>query len=186
MLFCLDNVPETYGKEQLKDAIVELLVTKPSKCVAELKCHLQKDNTILPGISFGFDCTKENESRHIFSTWQLHGKFWVNQFYWSILQSIQVGLSTPWYTFDIEYCIPEDRNIPIQDIKIRLLYNGWNHFTPFFPQRVAEIIRKGQPMLKKVAKAFGRTETIVRICSQKRSLLKKWTAKYDRTFRSCW
>ena len=33
VLFCLDNVPETYGKEQLKDAIVELLVTKPSKCV---------------------------------------------------------------------------------------------------------------------------------------------------------
>ena len=42
VLFCLDNVPETYGKEQLKDAIVELLVTNPSKCVAELKCHLQK------------------------------------------------------------------------------------------------------------------------------------------------
>ena len=42
VLFCLDNVPVTYGKEQLKDAIVELLVTQPKKCVTELRTHLQK------------------------------------------------------------------------------------------------------------------------------------------------
>ena len=41
------------------------------------------------------------------------------------------GTSMPYYTFDVEYCIPEDRNIPIQDIKIRLLYNGWNHHSLF-------------------------------------------------------
>ena len=29
VLFCLDNVPVTYGKKQLKDAIVELLITQP-------------------------------------------------------------------------------------------------------------------------------------------------------------
>ena len=28
------------------------------------------------------------------------------------------GTSTPYYTFDVEYCIPEDRNIPIEDFKI--------------------------------------------------------------------
>ena len=43
------------------------------------------------------------------------------------------GTSMPYYTFDVEYCIPEDRNIPIEDFKFRLVYNGWNHFTPFFP-----------------------------------------------------
>ena len=32
----------TYGKEQLRDAVVELLVTQPRKCVTELKAHLQK------------------------------------------------------------------------------------------------------------------------------------------------
>ena len=42
------------------------------------------------------------------------------------------GTSTPYYTFDVEYCIPEDQNIPIEDFKIWLVYNGWNHFTPFF------------------------------------------------------
>ena len=29
ILFCLDNVPLAYGKEQLKDAILELLITQP-------------------------------------------------------------------------------------------------------------------------------------------------------------
>ena len=77
----------------------------------------------------------------------------------------------PYYTFDVEYCIPEDRNIPIQEIKIRLLYNGWNHFTPFFPQRVAEIIRKGQPMLKKVAKALEGLKQLSEFVPKK-SLLK--------------
>ena len=42
VLFCLDNVPVTYGKEQLRDAVVELLITQPRKCVTELKAHLQK------------------------------------------------------------------------------------------------------------------------------------------------
>ena len=42
------------------------------------------------------------------------------------------GTSTPYYTFDVEYCIPEDRNILIEDFKIWLVYNDWNHFTPFF------------------------------------------------------
>ena len=42
------------------------------------------------------------------------------------------GTSTPYYTFDVEYCIPEDRNIPIEDFKIRLVYNGWNHLLHFF------------------------------------------------------
>ena len=66
VLFCLDNVPETYGKEQLKDAIVELLVTNPKQICRRVEMSSAKDNTLLPEISFGFDCTKRNESRHIF------------------------------------------------------------------------------------------------------------------------
>ena len=42
VLFCLDNVPVTYGKEQLKDEVVELLATQPKKCATELNTHLQK------------------------------------------------------------------------------------------------------------------------------------------------
>ena len=66
VLFCLDNVPVTYGKEQLKDAIVKLLVTKPKKCVTELKCHLQKTTRSYNELVLEFDSTKGHESRHIF------------------------------------------------------------------------------------------------------------------------
>ena len=170
VLFCLDNVPETYGKEQLKDAIVELLVTKPSKCVAELKCHLQKTTRSYRELVLDLIAQKEMKAGIFFyvaAAWLVLGE--------PILlihpTEHTSGTSTPYYTFDVEYCIPEDRNIPIQDIKIRLLYNGWNHFTPFFPQCVAEIIRKGQPMLKKVAKALEGLKQLSEFVPKK-SLLK--------------
>ena len=35
------------------------------------------------------------------------------------------------------------------------MYNGWNHFTPFFPRCVAEVIRKGEPILRKISHALG-------------------------------
>ena len=77
----------------------------------------------------------------------------------------------PYYTFDVEYCIPEDRNIPIEDFKIRLVYNGWNHFTPFFPQRVAQIIRKGEPVLRKISHALDKLKELSQLVPKK-SLLK--------------
>ena len=66
VLFCLDNVPVTYGKEQLKDAIVKLLVTQPKKCVTELKTHLQKTTRSYKQLVLELIAQKENESRHIF------------------------------------------------------------------------------------------------------------------------
>ena len=78
-----------------------------------------------------------------------------------------MGLQRPYYTFDIEYCIPEDRNIPIEDFKIRLVYNGWNHFTPIFPQRVAEIIRKGEPVLRKISHALDELKELSQLVPKK-------------------
>ena len=34
------------------------------------------------------------------------------------------------------------------------MYNGWNHFTPFFPRRVVEVIRKREPILRKISHAL--------------------------------
>ena len=170
VLFCLDNVPETYGKEQLKDAIVELLVTKPSKCVAELKCHLQKTTRSYRELVLDLIAQKEMKAGIFF--YMAAARLVLGEPILLIRPTEHTsGTSMPYYTFDVEYCIPEDRNIPIQDIKIQLLYNGWNHFTPFFPQRVAEIIRKGQPMLKKVAKALEGLKQLSEFVPKK-SLLK--------------
>ena len=42
ILFCLDNVPLTYGKEEFKDALLEMLITEPKKCTTKLKAYLEK------------------------------------------------------------------------------------------------------------------------------------------------
>ena len=65
VLFCLDNVPETYGKE-VKRRRSRIIGDKSKQMCRRVEMSSAKDNTLLPGISFGFDCTKRNESRHIF------------------------------------------------------------------------------------------------------------------------
>ena len=102
---------------------------------------------------------------------QLHGWFWGEPILLIRPTEHISGTSTPYYTFDVEYCIPEDRNIPIEDFKIRLVYNGWNHFTPFFPQRVAQIIRKGEPVLRKISHALDELKELSQLVPKK-SLLK--------------
>ena len=73
----------------------------------------------------------------------------------------------PYYTFDQEYCIPQDQNIPIQDFRIRLVYNAWNHFTPFFPRCVAEVIRKGELILRKTTHALDRLKQLSALVPKK-------------------
>ena len=131
LLFCLDNVPVTYDKEQLRDVVVELLVTQPKRCATELNTHLQKTTQsykqlvleliegkeIKVDIFFYFAATRMVLGEPILL---IHPTEHIS------------GTSMPYYTFNEEYCIPQDQNIASQDFKIHLVYNGWNHFTPFY------------------------------------------------------
>ena len=177
VLFCLDNVPVTYGKEQLKDAIVKLLVTQPKKCVTELKAHLQKTMRSYKQLVLELIEGKDMKAGIFFyvaTAWLVLGEPIL------LIRPMEhiSGTSTPYYTFNVEYCIPADRNIPIEDFKIRLVYNGWNHFTPFFPKCVAEIIRKGEPVLRKISHALDDLKQLSKIGPQKVSF-EKWTEKHD-------
>ena len=166
VLFCLDNVPVTYGKEQLRDVVVELLVTQPKKCATELNAHLQK--TTLSYKQLVLELIEGKEMKvaiffYVTTAWLVLGK--------PILlihptEHIS-GTSTPYYTFDQEYCIPQNQNIPIQDFRICLVYNAWNHFTPFFLQRVAEVIRKGEPILRKIMHALDRLKQLSALVPKK-------------------
>ena len=153
VLFCLDNVPVTYGKEQLRDAVVELFVTQPRKCATELNAHLQKTTRSYKQLVLELIEGKEMKVAIFFyvATAQLV----LGEPILLIHPTEHIsGTSMPYYTFKYEYCIPQDQNIPIQDFRIHLVYNGWNHFTPFFPQRVVEVIRKGKPILRKITHAL--------------------------------
>ena len=143
----------TYGKEQLRDAVVELLVTQPRKCVTELKAHLQKTTRSYKQLVLELIEGKEMKAAIFF--YVATAQMVLGEPILLIRPTEHIsGTSMPYYTFEHEYCIPEDRNIPIQDFRIRLVYNGWNHFTPFFPRHVVEVIRKGEPILRKISHAL--------------------------------
>ena len=170
VLFCLDNVPVTYGKEQLKDAIVKLLVTQPKKCVTELKTHLQKTTRSYKQLVLELIAQKEMKAGIFFYVAAAQLVLGEPILLIHPMEHIS-GTSMPYYSFNVEYCIPEDRNIPIEDFKIRLVYNGWNHFTPFFPKCVAEIIRKGEPVLRKISHTLDELKQLLQLVPKK-SLLK--------------
>ena len=153
VLFCLDNVPVTYGKEQLKDAVVELLITQPKKCATELNAHLQKMMWSYKQLVLELIEGKEMKAAIFF--YVAAARLVLGEPILLIRPTEHIrGTSTPFYTFNEEYCIPQDQNIAIQDFKICLVHNGWNHFTPFFPQCVVEMIRKGESILRKITHAL--------------------------------
>ena len=159
LLFCLDNVPVTYGKEQLRDAVVELLITQPKRCATELNTHLQKTTRSYKQLVLELIEGKEMKAGIFFyfaATRMVLGKPIL------LIRPTEhiSGTLMPYYTFDEEYCIPQDQNIASQDFKICLMYNGWNHFTPFYPRHVAEIIRKGELILRKISHALDRLKQL--------------------------
>ena len=153
LLFCLDNVPMTYGKEQLRDAVVELLITQPKKCATELNAHLQKKTQYYKQLVL--ELIEGMEMRVGIFLYITAARMVLGEPILLIRPTEHIsGTSTPYYTFNEEYCIPQDQNIASRDFKIHLVYNGWNHFTPFYPQRVVEIIRKGEPILRQISHAL--------------------------------
>ena len=107
VLFCLDNVPVTYGKEQLRDAVVELLITQPRKCVTELKSHLQKMTRSYKQLVLELIEGKEMKVAIFF--YVTAARLALGEPILLIRPTEHInGTSMPYYTFEHEYCIPED------------------------------------------------------------------------------
>ena len=107
VLFCLDNVPVTYGKEQLRDAVVELLVTQPRKCVTELKAHLQKTTRSYKQLVLELIEGKDMKVGIFF--YVAAARLVLGEPILLICPTEHIGgTSTLYYTFEHEYCIPED------------------------------------------------------------------------------
>ena len=133
--------------------VVELLITQPTKCATELNTHLQKTTQSYKQLVL--DLIEGKKMKVAIFFYVTAARLVLGEPILLIHPTEHIsGTSMPYYTFDEEYCIPQDQNIAIQDFKIRLVYNGWNHFTPFFPRCVAEMIRKGEPILRKITHAL--------------------------------
>ena len=107
VLFCLDNVPVTYGKEQLRDVVVELLITQPRKCVTELKAHLQKTTQSYKQLVLELIDGKDMKAAIFF--YVPTARLVLGKPILLIHPTEHIsGTSMPYYTFEHEYCIPED------------------------------------------------------------------------------
>ena len=105
VLFSLDNVPVTYGKEQLRDAVVELLITQPRKCVSELKAHLQKTTQLYKQLVLELIEGKDMKAAIFF--YVATARLVLGEPILLICPTEHIsGTSTPYYTCKHDYCIP--------------------------------------------------------------------------------
>ena len=58
------------------------------------------------------------------------------------------------YEFFQEPLFIEDENRPLAELKIWLMFNGVNHYTPFHPKELGDLINTGYPIMQKVASLY--------------------------------
>ena len=51
------------------------------------------------------------------------------------------------YEFFQEYLLESDRNLLDKDFKIRLIFKGVNHYAPFHPKELGDVINSGSKTL---------------------------------------
>ena len=65
------------------------------------------------------------------------------------------------YEFFQEYLLESDRNLQDKDFKIRLIFNGVNHYAPFFPKELGDVINTGYKTLKKVREVYQDVKQVI-------------------------
>ena len=60
----------------------------------------------------------------------------------------------PKFLFTKHFCFEEDSYVNESDIKLCFIFNGTDYYTPFFQKDVADIIRIGAPILKRVKQMY--------------------------------
>ena len=65
------------------------------------------------------------------------------------------------YEFFQEYLLESDRNLQDKDFKIRLIFNGVNHYAPFFPKDLGDVINTGYKTLKKVHEVYQDVKQVI-------------------------
>ena len=58
------------------------------------------------------------------------------------------------YEFFQEPLFTKDENRPLAEFKIWLMFNRVNHYTPFYPKELGELINTGYPIMQKVSTIY--------------------------------
>ena len=160
LLKCIDNVPAHYRVEDFVCEVLQLLVNTPEACAKELTAHLHKTTRSYKQLILDLANKQEMNAATDF---YLGAASMLIQKPIMLIKPKQVKLTRGHvrYEFFQEYLLASDHNLQDKDFKIRLIFNGVNHYTPFFPKELGDLINLGSKTLKKVCEVYQDVKQII-------------------------
>ena len=136
--------------EHFRDEIIKYLVTQQD-LLLQLKPHLQKTTRTYRDLILDLYDNKPMRSRIDF--YFCAARLFINQ---PVLlkpflnKNIQHGTTGPKYLFQKVYLLKTDKYMATENIKMCFIFNGVDYYCPFYPERIAAIMREGVPMLRDI------------------------------------
>ena len=160
LLKCIDNVPAHYRVEDFAREVLQLLVNTPEACAKELKAHLHKTTRSYKKLIL--DLANE-EDMNSACDFYLGAASMLIEKPIMLIKPKQVKLAGGRVTYEFfqEYLLESDRNLQDKDFKIRLIFNGVNHYAPFFPKELGDVINTGYKTLKKVREVYQDVKQVI-------------------------
>ena len=159
VMTCIDNVPDDYPFKYVTRALLHKLVTDWKTMSGLLKRHLDKSKRSYQKLVLALSKDEKMNAATDFYVAALR-----------VLYNIPILLVQPHkithpsgetdYVFNKEYCIDADELLNPCDFQIRLLFNGLNHYTPFYPAEIADIINDGRPLANNIVKIYSQVKEI--------------------------
>ena len=159
VITCIDNVPDDYPFKYVTRALLHKLVTDWKTMSRLLKRHLDKSKRSYQKLVLDLSKDEKMNAATDFYVAALR-----------VLYNIPILLVQPHkithpsgetdYVFNKEYCIDADELLNPCDFQIRLLFNGLNHYTPFYPAEIADIINDGRPLANNIIKIYSQVKEI--------------------------
>ena len=161
LLKCIDNVPAHYTVQDFAREVLQLLVETPKSCAEKLEKHLEKTTR-----------SYQKLCQDLYNEQDMNTG---TDFYMgaaSILLDIPIMLIKPRqvklrngrhdYRFWQEYLLEEDEHRPAKDFKVCLVFNGINHYTPFYPKELGNIINTGYKRSRQVREMYQDVKDLVK------------------------
>ena len=131
LLKCIVNFPAHYRVEDFACEVLQLLVNTPEACAKELTPHLHKTTRSYQKLIL--DLANEEEMNSACDFYLGAASILIQKSI-MLMKPKQVKLTGGHVRYELfrEYLLESDRNLPDKDFKIQLIFNGVNHYAPFY------------------------------------------------------
>ena len=146
--------------EEFAREVLQLLINTPEACAKELKAHLHKTTRSYKKLIL--DLVNE-EDMNSACDFYLGAASMLIEKPIMLIKPKQVKLAGGCVKYDFfqEYLLESECNLQDKDFKIRLIFNGVNHYVPFFPKELGDVINMGYKTLKKVREVYQDVKQVI-------------------------